>query len=137
LPGLLAAMRAAHDRINEAIEAGGPVPLRPRRIPDPDGIGGSSLTWFAPDPEAARRAVAALRAEGAPAAQMYDGRPVYANPAVRNRTAADPARDRCPVTEDLVARSITIGIGPAFTESDCEQIATAFHKVTRHLVGAT
>jgi dTDP-4-amino-4,6-dideoxygalactose transaminase len=84
----------------------------------------------------ARRAFASLRAEGAPAAQMYDGRPVYANPAVRNRSGADPARDRCPATEDLVARSITIGIGPAFTETDCEQIAIAFHKVTRHLVGA-
>jgi dTDP-4-amino-4,6-dideoxygalactose transaminase len=136
LPGLLAAMRAAYDRIGEAIAAAGPVPLPARRIPYPDGIGGSSVTWFAPDPEAARHAVAALRAEGAPAAQMYDGRPVYANPAMRDRPGADPARDRCPATEDLVARSITIGIGPAFTETDCEQIATAFHKVTRHLVGA-
>ena len=37
----------------------------------------------------ARRLVAALRAEGAPAAQMYEGRPVYANPAVRIADGAD------------------------------------------------
>ena len=92
-----------HDRIAQAV--GAVDGWQPRRIPDPDGAGGSSLTWFAPDADRARRAVDALRAEGAPAAQMYEGRPVYANPAVRDRPGADPDRDRCPRTEDLVARS--------------------------------
>ena len=103
LPSLLAAMRANRERIATAI---GPVEgLQPRRVPDPVGAGGSSLTWFAEDAPTARRLVAALRAEGAPAAQMYEGRPVYANPAVQNRKAADAERDRCPRTEDLVART--------------------------------
>jgi dTDP-4-amino-4,6-dideoxygalactose transaminase len=133
LPALLAAMRANHQRIATAI---GPVAgLQPRRVPDPAGQGGSSLTWFAPDAGTAHRLVAALRAERAPAAQMYEGRPVYANPAVQTRAGADPERDRCPRTELLVERSVTIGIGPAFSREDCEQVAAAVHKVARHVLG--
>jgi 8-amino-3,8-dideoxy-alpha-D-manno-octulosonate transaminase len=140
LPALVAAMRANRERIASAI--GVLDGLTPRREPDPAGAGGSSLTWFAPDAGLARRCVEALRAEGAPAAQMYAGLPVYLNPAVRaRRTAAGgaewrarpPERDLCPRTEDLVARSITIGVGPAFTPEDCDGIASAVHKVARHL----
>ena len=129
LPGLLAAMRMANDHIAQAV--GTLDGWEPRRIPDPGGAGGSSLTWLLPDADRARRAVDALRAEGAPAAQMYEGRPVYANPAVRDRPGADPDRDRCPRTEDLVARAVTVGVGPAFTAEDCDQVATAVHKVAR------
>ena len=88
-----------------------------------------------PTPTTARRLVAALRAEGVPAAQMYEGRPVYANPAVQTRAGADLERDRCPRTETLVARSVTIGIGPTFTPDDCDQIGAAVHKVARHVLG--
>ncbi len=132
LPSLLASLRANRERVATAI---GPVDgLQPRRVPDPVGAGGSSLTWFAADAPTARRLVAALRAEGAPAAQMYEGRPVYDNPAVRNRKAADAERDRCPRTEDLVARTLTVGIGPAFTVEDCEAVAAAVRKVARHVL---
>ena len=132
LPSLLASLRANRDRVATAI---GPVDgLQPRRVPDPVGAGGSSLTWFAADAPTARRLVAALRAEGVPAAQMYEGRPVYDNPAVRNRKAADAERDRCPRTEDLVARTLTVGIGPAFTVEDCEAVAAAVRKVARHVL---
>jgi 8-amino-3,8-dideoxy-alpha-D-manno-octulosonate transaminase len=132
LPGILHAMRINRDRLQNAI--GDVAGLVARRLPDPVGSGGSSLTWFAPDAAVARRMVAALLAEGAPAAQMYDGRAVYTNPAARARPGADPDRDRCPRTEALVARSITLGIGPAFTAEDCEQIAAAVHKVARHVL---
>ena len=133
LPALLTAMRANQHRI--AIAIGRVAGLQPRRVPDPEGCGGSSLTWFAPDADTARRLVAALRAEGVPAAQMYEGRPVYTNPAVQTRAGADLERDRCPRTETLVARSVTIGIGPAFTPDDCDQIGAAVHKVARHVLG--
>jgi dTDP-4-amino-4,6-dideoxygalactose transaminase len=63
---------------------------------------------------------------------MYEGRPVYENAAVRSRPGADAARDRCPQTEDLAARSVTVGIGPAFTVEDCEQVAAGVQKVARH-----
>jgi 8-amino-3,8-dideoxy-alpha-D-manno-octulosonate transaminase len=131
LPGLLAAMRANCARVRDAV--GAVDGLVPRRLPDAVGAGGSSLTWFAPGADLAGRLVEALRAEGAPAAQMYDGRAVYANPAVRDRRGADARRDRCPRTEALVARSITIGIGPDFSSQDCEQVAAAMHKVVRHV----
>jgi 8-amino-3,8-dideoxy-alpha-D-manno-octulosonate transaminase len=129
LPGLLRSMRTNRDYLQRAI--GDVEGLSPRRLPDAAGSGGSSLTWFAPDAETARRMIAALLAEGAPAAQMYDGRPVYANPAVRTRSGGDPERDRCSRTEALVERSITLGIGPEFTVDDCEQVAAAVHKVAR------
>jgi 8-amino-3,8-dideoxy-alpha-D-manno-octulosonate transaminase len=130
LPSLLASMRANCVRIRDGI--GDIDGWTPRRRPDPDGTGGSSLTWFVADATTARRAVAALLAEGAPAAQMYDGRPVYDNRAVRTRPGADASSDRCPRTEDLVARSVTVGVGPAFTVEDCEQVAAAVQKVARH-----
>jgi 8-amino-3,8-dideoxy-alpha-D-manno-octulosonate transaminase len=133
LTGLLDAMRTNRDRLQLAI--GHVEGLEPRRVPDEAGSGGSSLTWFAPNAAVARRTVAALVAEGAPAAQMYEGRPVYANPAVQARPGADPERDRCARTEALVERTITLGIGPAFTIEDCEQVAAAVHKVARAFVG--
>ena len=60
--------------------------------------------------------------------------PCTTNPAVQTRKAADAERDRCPRTEDLVARTLTVGIGPAFTVEDCEAVAAAVHKVARHVL---
>jgi hypothetical protein len=95
--------------------------------------------------------VGALRAEGVPAAQMYDGKPVYDNPAlVARRTAsgkggpwhcAEHPTDveyrpgLCPRTEDLASRSVTVGIGPRFTAQDCDDVATGIRKVAHHLLG--
>jgi hypothetical protein len=39
-----------------------------------------------------------------------------------------------PATEDLVARSVTVGVGPAFTERDCDDVATGIAKVAEHLL---
>jgi dTDP-4-amino-4,6-dideoxygalactose transaminase len=150
LPGILAAMRANRDRIETAI---GPLDgLTARRLPDRDGSGGSSLTWFAPDAALACRMVDALRAEGVPAARMYDGLPVYASPAVAARLTASnkggpwhcaehPAHTEyrpglCPNTEDLVGRSVTVGVGPAFTERDCDDVAEGVRKVVHHVLGS-
>jgi 8-amino-3,8-dideoxy-alpha-D-manno-octulosonate transaminase len=140
LAGLLAAMRANCARVRAAV--GAVDGLVPRRLPDPDGASGSSLTWFVRDTALARRMIDALRAEGVPAAQMYDGRPVYTSPALaQRRTAsrsgpwrADDPPDACPRTEDLVARSITVGIGPAFSASDCEDVAAGVRKVAGALL---
>jgi 8-amino-3,8-dideoxy-alpha-D-manno-octulosonate transaminase len=148
LDGLLGALRANCDRVRDAV---GPVDgLTPRLLPDPTGAGGSSLTWFAPDASTARRFVAALRAERIPAAQMYDGEPVYANKAVReHRTPTrssgpwpgagpgaatyDGAGD-CPRTEALAARSLTVAIGPAWSAADCDDVAAAVRKVAAALL---
>jgi 8-amino-3,8-dideoxy-alpha-D-manno-octulosonate transaminase len=148
LDDLLAAMRRNHGRILAAVgEVEG---LAPRRVPDPAGDGGSSLTWFAPSADVARRFVAALRAERIPSAQMYNGQPVYATPAILQRRTASgkggpwncaehPARveyamGMCPRTEDLAGRSVTVGVGPAYTDDDCDDVAAGILKVAAALL---
>lgn len=150
LPGLLAAMRANKTLILDAI---GDVPgLVLRHVPDPAGDGSSSITWFAPDASLAARMVAALRAEGIPAVQFYDGKPVYANEALlARRTASNKggpwhcaehpchvsySMGMCPDTEALVARNVTLGVGAQYSEADCADVAAAVRKVTRVLIGA-
>ena len=144
---LLASMRGNCERVRGKI--GDLDGYCPRRLPDPEGAGGSSLTWFAGDATTAKRFVRALLAEGVPAAQMYDGEPVYANPAVRaRRTASDKGGPwhcaehpttvtyepgTCPRTEDLASRSITVAIGPAWSADDCDDVARAVVKVASSL----
>ncbi len=148
LPGIIESCRSNRRKILETL--GNPDGLELRHSHDPDGDGGSSITWFAPTPEVATTFVKALRAEGIPSAQMYEGRPVYANPAIlAKRTASSKggpwncaehptsvtyAMGMCPVTEELVARSFVVGVGAAFTPEDCEDVATAVAKVATHLL---
>lgn len=148
LPQLLEDMRKSKRKILEAI--GEQPGMVPRRIPDPQGDGSSSITWFLPDPEVAKRFVAAIRAEGIPSVQMYDGKPVYANPAIlEQRTAsgkggpwhcAEHPTDvkyllgMCPRTEDLAARSVTIGVGARYSDADCTDLAAAVSKVAANLL---
>jgi dTDP-4-amino-4,6-dideoxygalactose transaminase len=124
--------------------------LEPRHSHDPEGDGASSLTWFLPTSDLARRFAKALRAEGVPAGAMYAGRPVYANPAIlAKRTATGKGgpwncaqhptdvtyeMGMCPRTEELVTRSFSIGNGAAFSPSDCEDIAAAIAKVASQLL---
>ncbi|MGH2760028.1 MAG: DegT/DnrJ/EryC1/StrS family aminotransferase, partial [Actinomycetota bacterium] len=148
LPGIIEACRTNRRKVLDTLGTVDGLELRASH--DPDGDGGSSITWFAPTPEIARTFVKALRAERIPAAQMYEGRPVYANPAIlAKRTASGkggpwncaehPASvtyemGMCPETEELVARSFVVGVGAAFTPSDCEDVATAVAKVASHLL---
>ncbi|HUC04611.1 MAG TPA: DegT/DnrJ/EryC1/StrS family aminotransferase [Acidimicrobiales bacterium] len=148
LPGLLDRLRRTHERVAEGV---GPVAgMEPRRVPDPEGQGGSSLTWFLADPALARRFAKALRAEGVPSAQMYGGRPVYLTPSILGRRtasmkggpwncAAHPTEVEyrpglCPRTEDLVARSIIVPIGQHWSARDCDDVVEAVHKVASHLL---
>ena len=143
LAGILTSLRANKARIVEAVgEIDG---LTRRHRPDPDGDGSSSITWFLPDPALAKRFTAALRSEGIPSVQMYNGRPVYLNAAVlARRTAsekggpwacAEHPTDRtygpglCPRTEALVARSAIVPVGVAYGERDCDDVANAVRKV--------
>lgn len=149
LPGIIEAMRKNKEQILETL---GAVPgMDPRRIPDPAGDGSSSITWFLPEAEIARRFVQALLAEGIPSAQIYDGKPVYAAPSIlakrtasgkggpwncaEHPTSIEYRMGMCPRTEDLVSRSVTVGVGAVFTENDCEDVATAVLKVSSQLLG--
>jgi 8-amino-3,8-dideoxy-alpha-D-manno-octulosonate transaminase len=140
LPDILGRLRENKARILEAI--GEPPGLVRRRLPDPEGDGGSSITWFLRDAPTAKRFAALLRDEGVPAAQMYRGRPVYLNPAVMaRRTAAghyptdrDYGPGLCPRTEALVARSVIVPVGVAYSEADCEHVGSTVRKLAeQHL----
>lgn len=140
LPEVLGRMRGNKAHI---LELAGDAPgLVRRRLPDPDGDGGSSITWFLRDAPTAKQFAALLREEGVPAAQMYRGRPVYLNPAVLARRTAwgHYPTDReygpglCPQTEALVARSLIVPVGVGYTDADCEHVGTAVRKLAeKHL----
>ncbi|HVT76182.1 MAG TPA: DegT/DnrJ/EryC1/StrS family aminotransferase [Acidimicrobiales bacterium] len=148
LDGIVTRLRANAAAIENAV--GVIDGLTPRRRPDPAGAVGSSLSWFAPTPDVAREFVRALQSEGVPSAQMYDGKPVYTAPAILERRTASGkggpwncaehptdvtyALGMCPQTEDLAARSITVGIGPAFDAEDCENVAAAITTVATKLL---
>lgn len=148
------------DRLDGIIERGrrnaqtmrgrlGDLPVDWRRIPDPAGEGGS-VTMFLRDEATAVRFAESLRAEGIPAVRVYGGRPVYANPAVLARrtpwttgcpfNCAEHPTDRtyhlglCPRSEDLLARSLSIGVGPGMTDEDIDDAVRAVRKVAEHLL---
>ncbi len=148
LPTILSALRANKRHILGGI--GTHDGLVRRRLPDPDGDGASSITWFLPEARLAKRFAAALRAEGVPAAQMYRGRPVYLSPSLlARRTAtgrggpfacAEHPTSRtyyeglCPQTESLVARSVIVPVGVGYDERDCDEVAAAVDKVAAALL---
>jgi len=122
-----------------------------RRLPDPEGDGGSSVNVFLPDPTTARRFAKALRAEGIPAGQLYRGEPVYTTPSIlAKRTAtgkggpwncAEHPTDvtyemgMCPQTEDLASRSAIVVVTAQYSDADCNDVVTAIRKVTSALIG--
>lgn len=140
LDALLDVMRAHKAAIVAKV---GPLPgTSLRRSPDPDGDGGSGIGLLFDDAAVAVRFAAALCAEGVPAGAPYGGLPVYAAPAVLGqRTAsmkghpwhvpgvAPYAVGMCPQTEDLLARCVRIGVSPAYTEQDRDDVVTAVCKV--------
>jgi 8-amino-3,8-dideoxy-alpha-D-manno-octulosonate transaminase len=146
LEPIVATMRARAQSIRQRLSD---LPVDWRRIPDPDGEGGA-VTMFFQDEDTAVRFSDALCAEGIPAGRVYAGRPVYSNPAILNRRTAwrtgcpfncaeHPTERRyfmgmCPRSEDLLARSLSIGIGPRMTEEDADDVVRAVRKVAEHLL---
>ncbi len=119
--------------------------------PDPDrdrhALG---VLCYLEEAEQARSFASALQAEGVPAAQVYGGNPVYANRQVleqRTMTQGCPFHctcvdhrkveyrmGMCPRTEDLLARSVGIALGPMMSDDDIEDIASGVRKVAAHLL---
>ncbi len=147
LDPILDSMRGAAREIRSRL---GDLPFDWRPSPDPEGDGGDVTMYF----ETAQMAVRfgeALRAEGIPAGRVYGGRPVYANPAVLGqRTAwtkgcpfncAEHPTDRhyfmgmCPESEDLLARSLTIGLGARMGSREVDDVVEAVRKVAEGLLG--
>jgi 8-amino-3,8-dideoxy-alpha-D-manno-octulosonate transaminase len=148
LPGLLAAQRKNQRRVLDQV--GDMEGLVWRRMPDPEGDGGSSVNFFAPDAAVARSFVKAMRAERVPAGQLYNGQPVYLTPSiVAKQTASGKGGPwncaehptevaygpgLCPRTEHLAARSVIVPIGAAYSERDCDDVAAGIRKVAGALL---
>src|SRR5206468_6709291 len=106
-------------------------------------------TWFFVDSaDLATRVANAIRAEGVPARKMYRGLPVYADPALlEQRTISSTGRPftdplylangppieyrigMCPRSEDLLARSVVVGINGAYSDQDVADVIAAIRKV--------
>lgn len=103
-----------------------------RRIPDEEG-GGGDLTAMLASRIDAKRFVTGLAAAGVPVRTLYSGQGVYTNPGVRDgRTAwgvewSRPAR--CPASERLSGRSMTIDLGAAMTDDDVEWLVDTVRTV--------
>ncbi len=100
------------------------------RIPDPEGDGGVSLTFFTESAERTQRVVQALNAEGIRALRQYGGKLLYMQPAIRSvNLQPEPL---CPRSADLVARCVFLGLTTTFTRRDLQDVVTAVRKVMRH-----
>lgn len=111
---------------------------------------GLSVLFYLPTPDQADAVTKALRAEGVPAGKVYGGKPVYAAPQILNQwTMTDGCPFRCttcfpepiaynmgmcPRSEDLLARSVSLSIGPFYEEEDLDDIITGVQKVAHHLL---
>ena len=150
LPAITAALRENRRRVAEAV--GDVTGLTPRLRHDPDGDGASSITWFAPSADLAKRFVRALLHEGIPCTRMYNGLPVYATPSILDKRTAsgkggpwncgehpcrvDYTTGMCPATEDFASRAITVPIGVLYDERDCKDVATAISKVATQVLAS-
>jgi dTDP-4-amino-4,6-dideoxygalactose transaminase len=108
------------------------------------------LLFYLPTAEQADQVARALRAEGVPAGKVYGGQPVYAAPQILNQwTITDGCPFRCstyfdapieykmgmcPRSEDLLARSISVSIGPFYEEEDLDDVIVGLQKVAHHLL---
>lgn len=124
--------------------------LRFRDSVDPAGDAGNSLAWICDSKEEAKEWIRLLNAENVSCGQPYGGQVVYmAWPQVRERRVLNPNSSpwnspfykgnvsydpgTCPNSEDLVARTVWMGIMPTLTETDTDQIIEGWHKVYDHI----
>ena len=78
------------------------------------------------------RTVAALEAEGIRAMRNYGGKTLYGQPAIVTAGLGQPGL--CPKSEELVARTIFLGLTTTFSRRDLGDIVTAVRKVARAIL---
>jgi 8-amino-3,8-dideoxy-alpha-D-manno-octulosonate transaminase len=138
LPGIIERMRQAHNHIKQQTLGLPGVSLR--HLPDPDGVAGVAFGLLVDDPANTAPFLKALRAEGIPARHVYAGKPVYNIEAIQNYRPAvgaltqEYAPGLCPQTEAIMARAILIGIGPGYTEEDCDDVVRGLWKVATQVL---
>ena len=140
-------------RHNRAIVKSGVADVRARKgltlrdEPDAEGDSGICLVMFMNDAAQAEQAATALRAEGAPASQLYSGNPdyhVYCEwaPIVNHRSWSPagapwvwshgtPRYDKalCPRSLDLLSRAVHLDISPDLSAEQVEELTDALNKV--------
>ncbi|HEY3109614.1 MAG TPA: DegT/DnrJ/EryC1/StrS family aminotransferase [Chloroflexota bacterium] len=113
----------------------------------------TGIHFFVGDARLATRVAEALAAEGLFARKVYGGKPVYANPALLvQRTISSTGRPFtdplylakgppieyrlgiCPRSEELLARSVAIGVNAAYSDQDVADVIAAIRKVVGALV---
>jgi dTDP-4-amino-4,6-dideoxygalactose transaminase len=146
---ILAPMRGHKARLREALcdEPG----IALRQLPDEAGDTGASFAFFAPTAESAAQLSEALAAENVPVVRPYGGKVLYqawpdhfAGPADTGRHTTqlltpqiNPARYRqgaCPRSEDVIGRTLMLGLSPVLMEQDVIDAITAIRKVVRAIV---
>jgi dTDP-4-amino-4,6-dideoxygalactose transaminase len=138
LDGLLERMRANHVLLAEQV-AGLPG-LTLRRPNDQGGDAGIALIAFAETAALARKAVAALVAEGVTAMQIYSPEVIdlhvypYWAPVLDAIAAAGTPAPDCPRTLDLLERAVHVDVSPLCDEQDVSEIALAFRKVAAQVL---
>jgi 8-amino-3,8-dideoxy-alpha-D-manno-octulosonate transaminase len=141
-------MRARKNQVLKGIADCTKVRFRDRV--DAAGDAGNSLTWICDTAEEAKEFARLMAAENIGCGQPYGGQPVYlAWPQVRERRVINPnaspwnspfykgnvsyEKGTCPNSEDLLSRTLWVGIMPVLTETDGDQIVEGFRKVYDHL----
>jgi 8-amino-3,8-dideoxy-alpha-D-manno-octulosonate transaminase len=99
-----------------------------RRQLDPDGEVARRVFMMLPTPELALTVERAVQAEGVPVGRLYGGRPVFEHP----QLAAGNVGPSCPQAVDLLARTVTLSVSPAWDERDVDDIGEAISKVVTH-----
>ncbi|NPV54779.1 MAG: DegT/DnrJ/EryC1/StrS family aminotransferase [Firmicutes bacterium] len=122
---IISRMRAAAAGIRERLRDVDVI--RWRRVVDPEGEIGRRIFMTFADESTALNVLRALIAENLPVARMYNGHPVYDHPQL-----GGPYPYKCPRTEDLLRRTVTLAMSPLLTEEDISDVAIAIRRVVEH-----
>ncbi|MCC6644175.1 MAG: DegT/DnrJ/EryC1/StrS family aminotransferase [Polyangiaceae bacterium] len=110
-------------------ELAGVAGLELSKVPDPEGDAGVAVTFAVESAERAARVIKALNAEGIRVLSQYGGKPIYQQPAIRS-VRLDP-EPLCPRTQDLVARTVFLGLSTTYSKRDVADVVRGVKKVLR------
>jgi len=143
LPTILRKMRAARARIERALKGMSGVTLRPSH--DHAGDAASSVMFYLDNKAKAAWFVKALCAENISSFQLYGGQAAYMNPQILNKDVASTVKcpyecpfykakvdyheGLCPNAEDLMSRSVGLGLTPVHTAADVSDMIAGLRKV--------
>jgi len=154
LDGIISKLRHNKKRIAAGIAD---IPgIQLQRVVDPDGDVSTSIIFFMENKDLAQTFSNALKAEGIPNGNMYNGgfadRHIYRNwDYILEKRMASPVGtpwncseykgnvsyhvDMCPITLDYLSRAISIGLNQRMTDQDCDDVIQAVNKVDKALLG--